>query len=203
MKTVLIDMDGVLADFDGPLFDLFRPHLDIESPEDQTKRFLTDHIRTPGQREAMRNVVEAPGWFRELPVIPGAQEGIERLSEVAELIVVSKPLESSATCPSEKFAWISEHFPSLVGKVYLAPDKSRVTGDFLLDDAIKASWLARATWKPIVYRHPWNTYGKYALGGVVPRASWDRMGELLDIVDDVPYHRGFRDGWKAAEEVYG
>ena len=184
MRPLLLDMDGVLADFDRPLFWAYGPWLNC-TPETQVHRFLTDHLvgdigggSTRSElRARMRADVEAPGWFRELPLIKGAQEAVGILeSRRWDVWLCSKPLEASATCASEKFAWVAEHFPSLVGKLILAPNKGMVSGSVLVDDAIKPSWLTYANWAPVVYDHPWNRQGKYSLQdhrGLSGRITWE------------------------------
>lgn len=184
MRPVLLDMDGVLADFDAQLFHLFGDVLDC-TKETQKHRFLTDHLGGDyDQIVKMRATVEAPGWFRELPLIKGAQEAVSIMEEQGrDVWLCSKPLEASESCASEKFAWVAEYFPSLVGKLILAPNKGMVSGSILVDDAIKPAWLRYANWVPVVYEHPWNASGKHALEdheGPQGRITWS---EFLDFQD--------------------
>lgn len=179
MSTVLVDMDGVLADFDGPLFRYFGAELDC-TPETQIHRFLTNHLPDEWLRRQMRAMVEGNRWFARLPVMPGAKEGVKYLQDAGhDVWIVSKPLEASRSCASDKFEWVEEHFPSLVGKLILAPDKGLVKGDYLIDDAIKPSWLEYATWEPIVFDHPWNRTGAHSLGSALRMYGWADVGEVL------------------------
>lgn len=168
-NVLLVDMDGVLADFDGPLFRLFADRLDINSPEEQRHRFLTDHLPTAADRKAMRSVVESPGWFRALPVMPLAKGAMDELERQGwDIWLCSKPLEASPTCMSEKHAWVAEHFPQFSKKLILAPNKGMVNGAFLIDDAIKREWLNYATWTPVTFAHPWNDGASYGFRGDWP-----------------------------------
>ena len=182
---LLLDMDGPMADFDRHFFDQSVANgwdLDIDDLSMQEHRFLTDHQPSKAHQKAARAAVEGDGWFRALPVVPGAQEGVaELLSLGVEITVCTKPLEASYSCPSEKFAWIAEHFPDLVGHVMLAPDKSRAVGNILLDDAIKMAWIPQARWVPVCFTAPFNGAGSE--WSSLPHWSWgDPVGQLLNPV---------------------
>lgn len=171
-----MDQDGPLADFDRQFFARCEQNgweMDC-TVETQTARFATDHIPNGRERHLARKMVDSPGWFSELPVTPGAVDGLRELAEYAEVWICSKPLEANPTCRDEKAAWLARHFgKEWAARLILAPDKSLVHGDILLDDAIKPEWLERATWTPVVFPTPWNdgelptagrwTWGNYSL----------------------------------------
>lgn len=181
--TVLVDLDGVVADFDGLLHQRCAEQgipLDIGGPDEQTCRFLTDHATGDAWWDRARavqaicDIVETPGWFRELPLMPGAQEGVAGLVDCGyDVWFVTKPLEANPLCGSDKYGWVCEHFPDLKGRLVLAPDKSMVRGDLLIDDAPKMSWLSRADWRPVVFDRPYNREDS-AWGSLPLRWSWDR-----------------------------
>jgi 5'-nucleotidase len=155
---ILIDMDGVLADFDAHLFQTTA--LDIPWPKealDRGKRFCTDYLSSNAERTYVRAVIEGPRFFRDLPVIAGAQEGVNGLLEAGtDVWLVSKPLIESPTCASDKYEWVARFFPGMERKLILAPDKSLVQGTILLDDAIKEREELRATWAAVHYSYSHN-----------------------------------------------
>lgn len=163
--TVLLDMDGPLAGFDEQFHQRALEEgwtLDIEHPRDQVHRYLTDHLPDPRHRAAARRVLETDTtWFATLPVVEYAQEGVAELEQAgASLWVCTKPLEKNAGCRDGKGAWLRRHFGTwLENRLIVAPDKSMVRGDLLLDDAPKRSWLARAEWAPVVFTCPFNGEG--------------------------------------------
>lgn len=180
--TILVDMDGPLADFDAHFYELCVANgfgLDYEGPTFQRHRFATDHIVDRSQRRAARQMVnQDPTWFRELPVVPGAPEGLEELAGLADVWICTKPLEANPTCRDAKAAWLAEHFGERwLQRLILAPDKSMVVGDVLLDDAPKVEWLARAQWRPVIYEMPWNGHGSD--WGALPHWSWGDDPKLL------------------------
>lgn len=172
-------MDGVLADFDGPIFHDFRHVLDIGSIAQQRHRFLSEHITFASAgsevdywRTRMRKSIERHGYFYDLAPITGAEEGIQKLLDAGlDVWVCSKPLEASPSCASDKFAWLKHHFPALVGRLILSPDKSMIDGAVLIDDAPQPVEAERASWYPIVYEHPWNK----GLQDLYPSMTWASM----------------------------
>jgi len=153
---ILLDMDGVLADFDAGVFrDLPDMPWPVEAYE-RGERYCTDYLAKP-ERKAVRRHIEETHFFRHLPVIDGAAEGVESLfTKGHDLWVCTKPLEANPWCANDKMAWIAEHFPDLVGRVIVAPRKSMIHGDLLLDDAHRSDDLREATYCPVWYRYPHN-----------------------------------------------
>lgn len=160
---LLLDMDGPMAAFDEAFFTACRTagfQMDIDHPSKQIHRYSTDHIADRFTRNRARELVNQDGWFRNLPVTPGSQEGVEELlSADFDIWVCTKPLESNKTCRDEKAAWLAEHFPQLKNRLITAPDKSMIIGDILLDDAPKLEWLGRALWRPVIFTMPFNVTG--------------------------------------------
>lgn len=179
--VLLVDQDGVLADFDQAFFDACMDHAwtwDCEGPHEQRHRFGTDHIIDEHHRKLARHHVNTTRWFRDLPPIPGAIEGINELAEHGEVFIATKPLEANDTCRDDKALWVREHLGGEWEKrMFIAPDKSRLHGTLLLDDCHKMDWIPRATWAPIVFEAPWNGEGTKWDG--LPRWSWGQPVEDL------------------------
>jgi 5'-nucleotidase len=161
-------MDGPLADFDRHFFKRCAESgwlMDCDYAG-QVHRFATDHIPDKEHRRLAREMVDSTRWFYDLPVTPGSQEGLEELAQHAEVWVCTKPLEANATCRDDKAAWLARHFGEWwVKRLILAPDKSLVMGDVLLDDAPHPRWFQRAAWTPVIFPMSWNG----------PGSKWDGM----------------------------
>lgn len=159
---LLLDMDGPLADFDKRGWEIIAKQ---GIPTDQgvygqTSRYFTDHIVNVNHRVWMRERIAQSGWFADLPVTEGSQEGVEELlSHGIDLWVVTKPMEGNPTCRDDKGRWLRKHFPYLEKRMVIAPDKSIVAGDILLDDAPDPAWFERATWDPVIFSAPFNGVG--------------------------------------------
>lgn len=178
---VLVDMDGPLADFDRQFYDLCATNgWPLHSTfETQCHRFATDCMLDQDHARAARIEVNSTRWFLDLPVVEGAVDGLNELAERADVWICTKPLEANVTCRDDKAAWLARHFGDRwLQRLILAPNKSMVRGNVLLDDAPKLDWLGAAAWRAVIYPTVWNGGGS-AWGGL-PRWSWgDSVEELL------------------------
>lgn len=114
-KIIYLDLDGVLANFNAGVKREIKS-IDEDVPECYEK-----------------------GFYRNLPVMPGAIEFVNRLiaSDKYEIYIASKPVTKTFYCPSEKYEWVNEHFPMLIRKMFLTCDKGLLRGDYLVDDHLK------------------------------------------------------------------
>lgn len=196
----LIDQDGPLADFDPHFHSRCREegwYIEVESHHHQTFRFATDHMPNEEERAAARAMVDTPGWFRDLPVVEGAQEGLAKLAEVpnSEVWICTKPLEANVTCRDDKAWWIEQHFgEEWVDRLILAPDKSLVQGHLLLDDAPKPEWSHRASWVPVIFPMNWNGAGS-DWDGLLNWKWGDDLEILVEIAKSNAYYSSQRHVW--------
>lgn len=180
---LLLDMDGPIADFDKAFFNLCGEYgfeLDC-TPETQVHRFGSDHIADKKARREARELIYRTRWFRDLPVVEGALEGVRRLQEEFDVWVCTKPLEENKRCRDDKGAWIRKHFGrDLERQLVITPDKTIVDGVILLDDAIKLDWIGKGSWKSVIFRTVWNQEG--SIWEDLPHWDWnDDVRELVDI----------------------
>lgn len=171
---IYFDLDGVLADMESGLMQNaevkgFRVILDelISSKFTEYKGLVDDDIKTKYKAELEANpesevkelkkafnkytskvfsVASKPGFYRNLPLMPGAVEMVKKAGEMAGALpnILSAPVgdENDLNNPSvvEKREWVAEHFGELVGEVIITIDKGRVvkdSNDILIDDRPK------------------------------------------------------------------
>lgn len=111
MKRIYVDMDGVLCDF----YTAFRRDLkkDPNQPFPQSKY----------------------GFFADLEPIEDAIESFKKLQEDFDVWILTRPSVPNLQCYTEKAYWLKKYFgEELLYKTVLAPNKSIVKGDFLIDD---------------------------------------------------------------------
>ena len=89
-----------------------------------------------GEWRASIPLMEKKGFFRNLDPIDGAIEAVNILNKMQfiDLRVLSKPTNKNLGCASEKLYWLEEHLPFLVKKTTLTFDKTKLIGDYLIDD---------------------------------------------------------------------
>lgn len=178
-KIFLVDMDGVVADFEGGFITAWqqkypgRPYV----PLGERKTFkLTDDYPLE-MVEDVKKVYCTPGFFGNLPVIPGAVEAIQEMHNCGhEIFFCTSPLSSWENCVGEKHAWIEHTFGrEWVRKIILTKDKTLINGDLLIDDNPELHGVRFPSWEHVIFDAPYNR-------GVIGKRRfrfWSEWKELL------------------------
>lgn len=134
-KTIGIDMDGVIADTETHFMDWYEKETGVKvAPEGRLGVLESEGFP---DKTAVRRYLLTPGFFRTIPVMPGAIEAVKKLQEDYEVYIVSAAMEFPQ-CLSEKREWLAEHFPFISWKnIIFCGDKSVVVTDYLIDDHCK------------------------------------------------------------------
>ena len=134
-------MDGVLADFDA-------------------------HISLRRINGIPPEMLEG-GFFRNLPPVPGALDGMAHLLQMKflDVYIATKYTWRNRICATEKFDWINQYLPLLNKKIFLVSDKTKLIGDFLIDDDIR-----------------WNGFNGqfFHFDKTSPEMEWKRVPTFLD-----------------------
>jgi 5'(3')-deoxyribonucleotidase len=130
MPSVLLDVDGVCADF----VEATREALGgTWSLSDVTTWDFSSIVGFDPQ--AAGRVWRAYGFCAGIPLTPGAYEGVRALMQIADVTFCTSPMAGSRYWMYERAAWLARHFPP--AEVIFAHDKSKVHGDYLIDDRPK------------------------------------------------------------------
>jgi 5'(3')-deoxyribonucleotidase len=167
-KSILVDMDGVLADVYTTFFELH---------ERETGQKLTiKDIAGLLEEEAFMNQrrwVSSPGFFRDLPVMPGSREVLMKLNDHYKIIVVSLATEFPY-CLTDKQLWMHENFPFIILKqLVFCGDKSIVKADIMIDDHFKN--LDHFNGRTILFTQPHNM--------LIPDSRHPRVSTWTEIED--------------------
>ena len=105
-----------------------------------------------------------PGFYRQLPPMPGAQAVLAQLARQGyALTVCTSPGPSLA----ERQGWLDEHFgPALAASMLALADKTLADGDWLIDDNPHPYGAQPPRWRHVLFDQPYNRH----LPG--PRVSW-------------------------------
>jgi 5'(3')-deoxyribonucleotidase len=120
-KIIYIDLDGVVSDFDSAISQM--------NPE-------TNAMATSERKELVHKICKnTPGFFENLPLIPGAINAIEKLSKEFEIFFLSTPMWDVPNSYSEKRNRIEKHFKDWGKKrLILTHRKDLQIGHYLIDD---------------------------------------------------------------------
>lgn len=130
-KTIAIDMDGVLADIEAHTLQLYKQHSGVSL----TKADISGNQEWDLVPDGLfHKFVHEHGFFRNLPVMDGAIEAVEKLSQEFEVYIVSAATEFPLSL-SEKQEWLTEHFPSISWRnIVFCGSKSIIGTDYMIDD---------------------------------------------------------------------
>jgi len=185
LPILLLDMDGPLAAFDEGIIIICKElgiNLNITNLNDpKRKHYITDNIPDPEDAQMIRTIINTTHFFDLLPVTDGADVGVDLLCRDFDVWVCTKPLDINPYCRDDKMNWIKRHFPQLKNKVIMAPKKSMVHGDILLDDAPDLSCSINSSWKPVIFDLPYNRADSQWKNFY--RWSWgDSVNELINLI---------------------
>jgi len=163
-------MDGVLAD-------VYTTFFELHERETGQKLFLKD-IAGLLEEEAFKNQrkwVSSPGFFRNLPVMPGSRDTLKKLNDLYKIIVVSLATEFPY-CLTDKQLWMHENFPFISWKqLVFCGDKNIVKADIMIDDHFKN--LDHFDGLTILFTQPHNMLIKDTRHKRVD--SWEEIEKLL------------------------
>lgn len=134
-KSIAIDMDGVIADTETQFINWYERDYGVKINPQDILGFKEDEMFP--DKAAARKFAFTPGFFRTLPVMPGAVGAVKKLMENFDVYIASAAMEFPLSLP-EKHAWLQEHFPFISWhNIIFCGDKSVIGTDFLIDDHVK------------------------------------------------------------------
>jgi 5'(3')-deoxyribonucleotidase len=137
VRKVFLDLDGVVADFEAGM---------LASGYSDPKLFKL-----------------VPEAYDHLPVYPGAAEAIAYFEAAGfDVWIASKIPHENPRAAYGKLLWVKEHFPHLVEKVIITPNKG-VLGDeydILIDDRIHKAHCLEFKGRLIEFVGGWESVWK-------------------------------------------
>jgi len=163
-------MDGVLADVYSRFFELQEQQSGI--------RLTVMDVAGKLEAEAFPNEVKwitSHGFIRTVPVIKGSIEGLRKLNENFEVIVVSLATEFPQSL-TDKQLWVYDHFPFIRWQqMVFCGNKNLLQADIMIDDHLKN--LDNFKGETIMYSQPHNLNINHARHKRVH--SWAEIEKLL------------------------
>lgn len=132
-KTILVDLDSTVADLLTPWLAAYNETCGDNLTVEELTTFDTHEYARHGHR--VYEPFQKPGFFAELPPIPGAFEALDKLRVKADIVIVTSA-PSHPHVMGDKAMWVRKHLPWLcVHKFVVAGAKYLIHGDALIDDA--------------------------------------------------------------------
>lgn len=133
--VVLLGCDGVLADFITPCLRVIADLTGVQHAHDDVDVWDFDRKFLPlaHERAVYWERITAKGFCASLQPYEGAQRGVERLSGVADVYVVTSPMLAPHWA-HERQQWLREHFGIEHKRIVSTHAKRLVHGDVFVDD---------------------------------------------------------------------
>jgi 5'-nucleotidase len=134
--TILIDLDSILADLNLVWYSTWNDRTgDNLTPE---KVLSWDVHKYCNGFEPMEvySILNAPGFYQRLPVLPGAIEAVRTLwDDGHRIIIVTAAPHEAPTAHYDKRIWVNKHLPFLgEAEIVSTHSKDVIKGDVLIDD---------------------------------------------------------------------
>lgn len=135
MKSIAVDMDNVIADVESHYIDWYERDYGVRI--DKERLLGLPELEAFPDKTAVRRFLYTPGFFRTVPVMPGAREAVQKLTQRYKVYIVSAAMEFPQSLP-EKYEWLQEHFPFITWRqIIFCGDKSIINTDYMIDDHVK------------------------------------------------------------------
>lgn len=189
--TVLLDVDGVLADFVGAALGYLHGLTGRWYDADTIRTWEVFDSLPPEEQPFKEEVyarLKTRGGCTSIAVYGGAKEGVARLREIADVVVVTSPFGGSETWMHERETWLGEHFGIDRHDVIHASKKARIHGDVFVDDKTShaVEWVGYWTGGRAVLWHTPRSADDEAHPRILRARSWD---DVIEVVRSVANRR--------------
>lgn len=178
--VLLIDLDNVIADQRQGFYNILEcqyPHIE-RPPLEELNEFDIELSFPQEHRDLIKAIRLRKNFFRDLPIIDGAYEGLNRLLALGhEVRIVTAPTWEWKNCIHEKYEWVENHLGrEWVGRMIFTRDKTLIQGDVLIDDAPTVEGISTPTWKHIPFEQPYNVQDTLKKDTV----NWNTLEAVLE-----------------------
>jgi 5'-nucleotidase len=154
MLRLTLDMDDVLANTHEKLVSVILNDFSTSLGEDELKSKGLRELLHPKQLQRLHRIMDSPGFFSDIQVMPDAQDTVRRLSTYYEVFVATACMEFPSSF-KDKFDWLKKYFPFIPWThIVFCGYKSIIRSDYLLDD--HATNLIAFEGKGILFSAPHN-----------------------------------------------
>ena len=170
-KTIAVDMDDVLSDDEQQYSNWYA--------RETGKRISKADMSGKPEKEALpdktavERYLKTPGFFRDIPVMEGAVDAIQRLQQQYDIYIVTSAFDYPHSL-TEKYQWLKQYFPFIEEKyLVFCGSKDIIATDYMIDD--KVSNLEGCQARGILFSAGHNVGQAYE-----PRVnSWKEAVDLL------------------------
>ncbi len=174
-KTALFDCDGPLSMFTERTVELVQTRIPGWMPADE---WAIDSNLSDEMRAWVKLQWKTRGFASSLMCVPGAAEAVRAVEEVADVYIVTAPMDDSETWSWERVQWVKRHLGLDRTRIISAVDKHLVFGHVLVDDKVTnlQTWENHRRGRPLLWYTDQNVKYHHTIGGA---AAWSEMLSLV------------------------
>jgi 5'-nucleotidase len=172
-QRIAIDMDDVMAATAQKMLNLYNTTFEKNIQTDDFKKQSFHELVEQDKYQVIREEIFKVGFFRDIEVMPHAQEIIQALHEKYDIFIVSAATEFPNSL-KEKLEWLNEFFPYISWKnIVFCGDKSIISADFMIDDHEKnlSTFRGKAMLFDAIHNQQITDFQRFN--------SWKEIGEYL------------------------
>lgn len=156
---VAVDMDGVLVDLMSYFVQEVNARLGTSYTHDDLTSFNIHEALPKVDKHLVAEIMESPGMFgADRQPLEGAINGLQKLNELYDVMIVTSPWHSSRHCEQDKRDWIRKHAPFIKqSQISMMNHKTWIDAHVLIDDKPKTIIDYTMRDKDIIaFAQPWN-----------------------------------------------
>lgn len=166
-------MDEVMADALGELLARYNRERNANFTKSDLRGKWLWQVLPAGGQELIEGYLQSEDFFEDLPIMPGCQKILHRLTGHYEIFVATAAMAFPNSF-GPKFRWLRRHFDFLSpGNFVFCGDKSILQSDFLIDDMPRN--LAAFRGEGILFTSPHNV----DVTGYRRVDSWEAIAEMF------------------------
>jgi 5'(3')-deoxyribonucleotidase len=150
---IAIDMDEVLADTIDKFIEVYRRDHQTEILLEEMSGKEFHELLPDTLNDSWRSYVNQKGFFRDLKVMPDAQQVMNELCKKYDVYIVSAAMEFKNSLV-DKLDWIEEHFPYISWKNIMFCGNKIVDVQIMIDDRIRN--FANFNGRKLLFSSPHN-----------------------------------------------
>src|SRR6476620_581627 len=171
-QRIAVDMDDVIENTIDKFAQIYRKNHQVElNPEILYGKEIRE-VLPPEIKYTVSEYVNAPGFFRDISVMPGSQEVMKELTGKYDVYVVSAAMEFKNSL-IDKYEWLAEHFPFIPWTHIIFCGHKIVNVDVIIDDRIRN--FANFSGRTLLYSSPHNML----VEGFERVSTWDDVADKL------------------------
>ncbi|MGS0525055.1 5' nucleotidase, NT5C type [Zobellia nedashkovskayae] len=169
--VIFVDMDEVIADTYGAHIEIYNKEFKENLPLDIFHGSEVWHKVPEDRQQSVRDHARTRGFFRNLKLLPNAQEVLQKLHEKHDVFIASAAMQFPNSL-EEKSEWLDEHLPFIPWQNrILCGNKHILRGDVLIDD--RSYNLKTFEGRPLLFTSPHN----------VNTSGFERVNNWLEIAE--------------------